>query len=111
MSKESKHQIKISVTLDENKIPSEIQIDSSEDGFDNFPTPAMLLSLWDGDHLETLKIDLWIKKMSVDEMKFFIHQTLDALGDTYKRATNDEEMGTILKEFSQYFAKKLNLYN
>lgn len=110
MSKESKHQIKISVTLDENKVPSKIQVDSPEDGFEKCNTPAILLSLWDGDNLETLKIDLWIKQMPIDEMKFFIHQTLDALGDTYTRATSDEEMGAILKEFSRYFAKKLQLY-
>ncbi|MCY3998365.1 MAG: gliding motility protein GldC [Flavobacteriaceae bacterium] len=110
MSKESKHQINISVTLDENKIPSKIQVDSTEEGFDKLNTPSMLLSLWDSENLEALKIDLWIKQMPVDEMKMFIHQTLDTLGDTYKRATSDEEMGAVLKEFSSYFAQKLQLY-
>ncbi len=110
MSKESKHQINISVTLDENKIPSEIQVNSTEDNFGKLNTPSMLLSLWDGENLETLKIDLWIKQMPVEEMKMFIHQTLETLGDTYQRATSDEEMGSVLKEFSSYFAQKLQLY-
>ena len=33
---------------------------------------AMLLSFWDPENQETLKMDLWVKDMPLDQMKLFI---------------------------------------
>ena len=35
---------------------------------------ATLLSFWDSENQETLKMDLWIKDMPLDQMKLFFHQ-------------------------------------
>jgi hypothetical protein len=42
-------------------------------------------------------------------MKIFFHQTLVAMSDTFKRATNDEKMADTMKDFCDYFAEKLEL--
>ena len=67
---------------------------------------AMLLAFWDGQNQETLRMDLWVKEMPVDQMKMFFHQTLLTMSDTYLRATQDEKMTATMKDFCDYFAEK-----
>ena len=41
--------------------------------------------------------------------KMFFYQTLSTMTDTYQRATQDEEMTKSMKDFCNFFAKKLEL--
>jgi gliding motility-associated protein GldC len=106
---QSKSQIAIDVTLDENKVPEKLNWTAPDGGVDNAPTKAMMLSVWDHTAKESLRIDLWTKDMPLDEMKIFFHQTLSAMADTFYRATNDEKMTDTMKDFCDYFAEKLDL--
>jgi len=67
---------------------------------------AMILSLWDAERRNALRIDLWTKEFSVDDMNDFVFQTLISLADTYKRATNDAALSAEMKMFAQDFAHK-----
>lgn len=67
---------------------------------------AMILSLWDAERRNALRIDLWTKEFSVDDMNDFVFQTLISLADTYKAATNDGALSTEMKMFAQDFAHK-----
>ena len=102
-------EIKISVGLDENKVPEKLSWTAEDGGVNNEEAKAFLLSVWDAKSKESLRIDLWTKEMPVDEMKVFFHQTLVAMTDTYKRATQDTKMADTMKDFTDYFADKLNL--
>ena len=101
--------ISIEVTLDENKVPEKITWSAPDGGLKNEVAQAMLLALWNGESQETLRVDLWIKEMPVDQMKMFFHQSLITMSDTYLRATQDEKMAEAMKDFCDYFAEKLNL--
>ena len=101
--------IHIDVSLDENNIPELIQWSAPDGGIDNETAQAMLLALWDGQNQETLKMDLWIKEMPLDQMKIFFHQTLVSMSDTYFRSTNNEKMTDSFKQFCDYFADNLNI--
>ena len=101
--------ISIEVTVDENKVPEKIIWSAMDGGMENEVAQAMLLALWDGESQETLRVDLWIKEMPVDQMKMFFHQSLLTMSDTYLKATQDEKMAAAMKEFCNYFAEKLNL--
>ena len=101
--------ISIEVTLDENKVPEKITWSAPDGGLENEVAQAMLLALWNGESQETLRVDLWIKEMPVDQMKMFFHQSLITMSDTYLRATQDEKMAEAMKDFCDYFAEKLNL--
>ena len=101
--------ISIEVTIDENKVPEKITWSAPDGGIENKVSQAMLLALWDGESQETLRVDLWIKEMPVDQMKMFFHQSLVTMSDTYLKATQDEKMAATMKEFCNYFAEKLNL--
>ncbi len=109
MAIEHKSEIKIDIALDENRIPEQLKWTAKDGGVEDEETKAMLLSVWDSKNKESLRIDLWTKDMPVDEMKIFFHQTLMAMSDTFYRATQDEKMSATMKDFSDYFAEKLEL--
>lgn len=102
-------EIKINVTLDENKIPDTLHWSAQDGGVNNEAAKAVLLSVWDHKAKESLRIDLWTKDMPLDEMKVFFHQTLSAMTDTFERATNDSKMSATMRDFCDYFAEKLEL--
>ncbi|SDJ18193.1 protein involved in gliding motility GldC [Flavobacterium noncentrifugens] len=102
-------EIKFTVELDENRVPEKLMWSAQDGGIEAEEAKAMMLSIWDSKVQETLRIDLWTKDMPVDEMKLFFHQTLVAMSDTFRRATDDEKMADTMKDFCDYFADKLEL--
>ncbi|MCH9661655.1 MAG: gliding motility protein GldC [Bacteroidetes bacterium] len=102
-------EIKLTVGLDENKIPETLHWSAPDGGVDEMESKAVLLSVWDPKSKEALRIDLWTKDMPLDEMKVFFHQTLTAMADTFERATSDEKMSATMRDFCDYFAEKLDL--
>ena len=102
-------EITLKVGLDENRVPEELKWSAQDGGINEEEAKAMLLSVWDSNNQESLKIDLWTKDMPVDEMKVFFHQTLVTMADTFYKATQDEKMTAMMKDFCDYFAEKLEL--
>ena len=109
MTKNITSEIKFVVELDENRVPEKLTWTAQDGGVELDEAKAMLLSIWDSKTKETLRIDLWTKDMPVDEMKIFFHQTLVAMADTFERATQDEKMASTMRDFTDYFAEKLEL--
>ncbi|MCL8009024.1 gliding motility protein GldC [Gelidibacter japonicus] len=109
MSKTIKSTIELHVELDENRVPEKLSWTAPDGGIDNEEAKAMMLSVWDSEAQETLRIDLWTKDMPVDEMKVFFHQTLVEMSNTFQRATEDEKMSATMMDFCDYFAEKLEL--
>jgi len=102
-----KHSININVLLDKEKMPEHIEWNASGSNEDAFKqAKAVMLSLWDGQEKTALRIDLWTKKMMVDEMNDFFFQTLMTLADTYIRATRNEDIAAEMKAFAHEFKKK-----
>ena len=106
MSKNS--EIKFTVTLDENQVPERILWHASDAGMEKeLDTKAIMISVFDTDSEETLRMDLWTKEMRVDEMKRFFHQTIVSMADTLQRAANEDKMAADMREFGQHFAKEM----
>ncbi|MEN9347597.1 MAG: gliding motility protein GldC [Flavobacteriales bacterium] len=103
-----KSEIQINIALDENNVPEEINWKAS-DLNKEAEAKAMILSLWDKNERNTLRIDLWTKDMEVEEMKFFIHQTILTLSDSFERATGDQKMAATMRDFCDYYAEKMNI--
>lgn len=102
-----KSNINIQIELDEDKMPERIEWNAPDGGVDGMQeAKGMLLGLWDGQEKSALRIDLWTKKMMVDEMNDFYYQTLYGLADTYIRATKNEALAKELKDFAKDFLKK-----
>jgi gliding motility-associated protein GldC len=102
-------EIKFEIELDANRVPEKLYWTADDGGVTKEEAKAFMLSIWDSKAKETMRIDLWTKDMQVDEMKIFFHQTLVAMSDTFKRATDDEKMAATMKDFCDYFAEKLEL--
>ncbi len=109
MGKSETSEIKFTIELDENKVPEKLSWTAQDGGIQDEAAKAIMLSIWNSEKKESLRIDLWTKDMPVDEMKIFIHQSLVAMAETYERATNDEKMTATMRDFSDYFAEKLEL--
>lgn len=109
MAKVIKSTIKLNVELDENRVPERLSWTAEDGGINNQEAKAMMLSVWDSEAQESLRIDLWTKDMPVDEMKVFFHQTLVEMSNTFQRATEDEKMTATMKDFCDYFAEKLEI--
>ena len=109
MSNKNTSEIKFIVELDENRVPEKLMWSAKDGGVEAQEAEAIMLSVWDSKAKESMRIDLWTKDMPVDEMKIFFHQTLVAMSETFKRATNDEKMSDTMKDFCDYFAEKLDL--
>jgi gliding motility-associated protein GldC len=106
----NKKDINISVELDQDNVPENIVWNADDmTGMGEAKCRAMLLSLWDAEAKDTLKLDLWTKDMTVDEMKIFFHQTLVTMADTLKRSTNDERISGDMMDFCDYFAEKMEI--
>ena len=102
-------QIAVTVGMDENNLPSRMKWTAEDGDMKNAEAKAMLLSLWDPNEKNTMKIDLWTKDMSVEEMKQFFHQTLLSLSDTFERATGETKITEDLRDYCYHFAEKMKI--
>lgn len=109
MATKNTSDIKITIELDENRVPEKLAWTARDGGVANEQAKAILLSLWDHNNQESVRIDLWTKDMPVDEMHVFFHQTLVGMTDSYRRATGNDKMAETMKDFTDYFAENLGL--
>ena len=107
MEKESN--IQIDVKLDESNIPAHISWQASGNNNERKVAKAFLLSIFDDETRETLKIDLWTKDMQVQEMDRFFFYTFRSLTDTYFKATQNQELAGAMQQFTKYFGEKTGL--
>lgn len=108
MKKESV--IKINVGLDENAHPEKLRWEAPDSGVEGLKeSSAFMLMLWDPEQKNTLRIDLWTGKMTVEEMQFFMYESLASMADTYEKATSDSLNAKSLRDFARDFGKKLSV--
>jgi gliding motility-associated protein GldC len=107
VTKQSK--IEINVGLNSNNLPLEMHWSATDGGVDNQAARAVFLSLWNPEENNTMKIDLWTKDMSVEEMKQFFHQTLVTMADTFERATGENLISEDLRDYCLHFAEKMDI--
>jgi len=107
MEKDS--EIVLKIKLDENNVPVKLSWDAEDNQVNGKEARALMLSLWDAEEDNTLRIDLWTKEMVVDDMKKFIHQSILLMADTLHRATGEVAMAQTMREFGGYYAEKMQL--
>ncbi len=104
----NKSTIVIDVMLDPNKIPEQINWSATDSNAEmKQKAKAMCIAFWDGAEKSAMRIDLWTKDMMVDEMGDFFYQMMMTMADTFKRATQQEELSEEMKTFAKEFIKKL----
>ena len=101
--------IVINVTTDENQVPVAMEWTAEDGGVMNQPASAMTLSMWNAEEFAAMRMDLWTKEMSVEEMRSFVVQTIMTLADTYDRSTSDKDHANALRGFTEEFAKRIGV--
>ncbi|MDD3721011.1 MAG: gliding motility protein GldC [Lutibacter sp.] len=109
MAVTQKSKIEFIVGLDENKVPETINWTADDGKIKDEKAKALMISVWNPEKKETLRMDLWTKDMPIDEMKQFFHETLVSMSTSFYRATNDQKMSATMLDFCDYFAEKLDL--
>lgn len=109
MSELKKSTIDIEVLTNENNVPERINWSAEAGGVDHAQAGAMILSFWDKKANTAMRIDLWDKEMTVDEMKKFMHQTLLTMADSFERATGEKNITEDLRDYCHHFADKMGI--
>jgi gliding motility-associated protein GldC len=101
-------EINFKVTIDENNLPQRILWEANE-GDEKGESKSVMIALWDAKENNTLRIDLWTKDMSVEEMKKFYHQNIMTLTDAYVRATNDNATAESVRKYFAEIGKDMGV--
>ncbi|MEN9963452.1 MAG: gliding motility protein GldC [Bacteroidota bacterium] len=102
-----KSTISIDVMLDAHQVPEQILWQATDSTAEMMQrAKAMSIAFWDGADQTAMRIDLWTKDMMVDEMGDFFYQMMMTMADTFKRATQKEELSQEMKAFAKQFYKK-----
>lgn len=102
-------EINIKVGLNENNLPVGMKWTAADGQVENAEAKAFMLSIWDPKDNNTMKIDLWTKEMSIEEMKQFFHQTLLTMADTFEKATGEHLICEDLRDYCFHFADKMQI--
>jgi gliding motility-associated protein GldC len=102
-------EIKIKVTLDENRVPKDIKWMATDSEVSQLQdAKAFNLSIWDPIENNSLGINLWTSAMRVDEMHSHFFRTMLNLADSYQRATGSPFAIEDVKAFCNTLAAKTN---
>ena len=100
-------EIRISVDLNTQKEPVGLQWHAEDAGLEaDKPARALMFSVWDPAEKSTMRIDLWTHEMTVEEMAFFMYETMAGMADTYERSTGDKSMAVEIRNFARHFGKE-----
>lgn len=102
--------ILLRVKLDSENIPETIYWkQGSNDEQQWIPAKAFLLSIFEEQTRDTLKLDIWTKDFQMNEMDRFMFNTLQALCETYRKATSNAELAHQFDGFVNYFGEKTQI--
>jgi len=106
-----KSKITFEVELDENQLPHNIKLSSSDSQLKDEDIKSFLISAWDAKKQETLRIDLWTNEMMVNEMLIMYHQTLLSMAHSLERATSEKKLADALRDYCAFFAEHSGILN
>jgi len=104
-----KKKITIEVGLNDQNVPTKMTWTADDGKQVPQACKAMLLSLFDEENKDTLKIDLWTTEMQVGEMDRMFFNTLRSLSETYYNATKNERLANQMRQFAEFFGEETNI--
>jgi gliding motility-associated protein GldC len=104
-----KEKFSVEVIMDENLIPEELEWHSTQGKGESVKASAALIYLWNAKKNETFSLDLWTKKMSVEEMNKMMFQTIMTLANSYEKATSEDQLANAMRDFAEFFGEKTEI--
>ncbi|MFT4659883.1 MAG: gliding motility-associated protein GldC [Patiriisocius sp.] len=100
--------LEFEISMDVNHLPEKIMW-KADDTEEARASKAIMLSIWDKKDGNTMRVDLWDKDFTTDEMKTFFIQSLLTMNDTLERATGDTELCSGIREFGRELGKRMGV--
>lgn len=101
-------EIKFKIFLDEKNLPETIEWFATDHETAEFKKcKSVMISLWDENTDNTLRIDLWTKSMMIEEMDKHFFQSLIAMSETYEKATKTNFIVEEMNNFCNKIAEKI----
>ena len=104
-----KKTLKFEIELDENHLPINIEMNSSDSDTNEKNIKTLMISAWAAQTKETLKIDLWTKDMPVNDMFIMYHQTMSGMAASLEKATGNERLAGALRDYCAFFAEQTKI--
>ena len=104
-----KKTIKFDIELDENNLPINISMNTSDSSVSKQELKALMISAWDAKNKDTLRIDLWTKDMLVNEMYIMYHQTMLSMATTLEKSTSRNKLADALRDYCSFFAEQTKI--
>ena len=105
----SESKLTFDLELDENNVPKNIVMNSTDKQAVNINLKSLLIAGWDAKTKETLRVDLWTKDMMVNEMFIMYHQTLMSMANTLEKSTGHDKLAGALKDYCEFFAEQTKI--
>ncbi|HEX5625408.1 MAG TPA: gliding motility protein GldC [Saprospiraceae bacterium] len=99
----------LKVALDDEQVPERIFWKAEGQQEEWIQAKAFLLSIFEEDSKDTLKLDLWTKEFQMNEMDRLMFHTLQSLCETYRKATNNQELAQAFRGFVNHFGEKTEI--
>jgi gliding motility-associated protein GldC len=100
-------EIRFKVGLNEQNVPLDIKWSATDSRNNEMrDCKSIMVSIWDANQKETLRIDLWTNEMTTDEMHSQYFQSLLSMTESYVRATRNPHAMEDMKKFAQELARK-----
>lgn len=111
-NKLEKSVVSLHVDLDETKTPEALAWEAPDSGIQGLKScDGAMLSFWDSKTTSSYRIDLWTKKMRVDDMQQFIFENMMSMADMLEKATSDKDSAKELRDFSTELIRKIRAKN
>ena len=93
--------IRLTVQLDNDRLVDSIHWEATDKPADASPQiKCFSLAIWDQEQRGTLRLDMWDKNMTMDEMNQFVVQAIGGLSELLANATGNEETGRKIAQFA-----------
>ena len=103
-------EVLLKVNLDKDNVPEEIFWKTTNNPEQDWmPVKAFLLSIFEEQSKDTLKLDIWTKDFQMNEMDRFMYHSLKAQCETYAKATNNNDLANQFMSFVTYFGEKTEI--
>ena len=104
-----KKNLRFEIELDENHLPVNIEMISSDGAANEKNIKTLMISAWAAQAKETLRIDLWTKDMPVNDMFIMYHQTMMGMAASLEKSTGRDKLSSALRDYCEFFAEQTNI--
>ena len=104
-----KKNLNFQVEVDENHLLVNIKMNASDGDVNETNINALMISAWDAQNKETLRIDLWTKEMPIHEMFIMYHQTMTGMASSLEKATGHDKLAGALRDYCEFFAEQTKI--